>query len=357
MATVRFLHAPPPLPGAHRRAGDDYGAKATPDWREVDWSEHLYDVEIGGRRVRFCDYGPSGSDSGSAAASDAPPVVMLHGLGGAWQNWLENIPRIAQERRVIAPDLPGHGCSEMPADKISISGFGRCVEELCERLDLGEVVFVGNSTGGFTGTEVAIQHPDRVAGLVLVSAAGITINDLRRQPTMTGARLVAFAGTWAATRAEHLVTRRRTRWLTHGSFIRYPERIPTDLLYEISYTSGKEGWWHTVDALISYDLRDRLPDIRCPTLVVWGKHDMLVPVRDASEFERLIPNARKVVFEDTGHVSMIERPTTFNETLVEFLREGLESPKLQREDAEAEAETAGAGDPEAEAETDAEAAA
>ncbi|MFL5911499.1 MAG: alpha/beta fold hydrolase, partial [Gaiellaceae bacterium] len=88
--------------------------------------------------------------------------------------------------------------------------------------------------------------------------------------------------------------------------------------------------------------------IQCPTLIVWGKDDMLVPVRDASEFERLIPNARKVVFEDTGHVSMIERPPTFNESLVEFLREGLESPELRREDEEA-AEDEKAAEDEAEA--------
>src|SRR6058998_3943328 len=87
MATIRFLHANPALPGAHRRAGDDYGAKASPDWREVDWPKHLYATEIGGRQVRFCDCGPTEP----GADPDAPPVVMLHGLGGAWQNWLENI--------------------------------------------------------------------------------------------------------------------------------------------------------------------------------------------------------------------------------------------------------------------------
>src|SRR5436305_10535375 len=163
MATVRFLHAAPGLPWAARKAGDDYGAVAQPDWREIDWASHLHDTIVEGRRVRYCDYG----------TGDGPPVVMLHGLGGSWQNWLENIPRIGQQRRVIAVDLPGHGASEMPVEKISISAFGRCVDALCEQLGLGAVELVGNSTGGFTATEVAIQFPSRAAGHVLVSAAGI----------------------------------------------------------------------------------------------------------------------------------------------------------------------------------------
>src|SRR5438046_1280735 len=163
MATVRFLHAAPATPWGARRAGDDYGAIAQPDWREIDWSSHLNDAIVEGRRARYCDYG----------SGDGPPVVMLHGLGGSWQNWLENIPRIGQERRVIAVDLPGHGASEMPAEKMSISGLGRLVDSLCELLDLGDVVLVGNSMGGFTSAEVAIQFPERAAGLVLVAAAGI----------------------------------------------------------------------------------------------------------------------------------------------------------------------------------------
>src|SRR3954466_8084324 len=311
MATVRILHAAPPLPGAARRAGDDYGAKASPDWREIDWSPHLHDTTIAGRRVRYCDFG----------AGDGRPVVMIHGLGGSWQDWLENIPRIGKDRRVIALDLPGHGGSEMPVEKISISGFGRCVDSLCAQLGLGEVVLVGNSMGGFTAAEVAVQFPSRAAGLVLVSAAGITINSLHGSPILAGARLIALAFTSAAAQAAHTVTRRRVRPLMYGSFIRYPSRMPVDLLYEITHSAGGPGWMDSLDAITSYDFRERLPDTSCPTLVVGGAEDMLVPVRDADEFERLIPDARKVVFEDTGHVAMMERPRTFNDCVIQFIGE------------------------------------
>ena len=67
---------------------------------------------------------------------------------------------------------------------------------------------------------------------------------------------------------------------------------------------------------------DRLPDISQPTMIVWGANDEIVPVADADEYERLIPEARKVIFEDTGHMAMLERPARFNALLDEFLRSG-----------------------------------
>jgi pimeloyl-ACP methyl ester carboxylesterase len=323
--------ARPAAPWEARRAGDDYGATATPDWRDVDWQPHLRQMEIEGRSVNYVDYG-----EGSEGLS---PVICIHGLGGCWQNWLENVPRLAAEgRRVIAMDLPGFGFSEMPREEISISGYGRAVNELCDRLDLGEVVFLGNSMGGFISAEVAIQFPTRVARLVLVSAAGVTTSDLRSGPVMAGARVVAAMATRTATMSEKLVRRRRLRMPLYGSFIRHPTRIRAELLYEITRGSGRPGFTDALRAIMDYDYRDRLTDIGCPTLVVWGTGDMLVPQSDAGEYERLIPDSRKVLFEDTGHMAMIERPQTFNDCLVDWLSEDRDAPKD-----EAEVEATGGG--------------
>ena len=87
-----------------------------------------------------------------------------------------------------------------------------------------------------------------------------------------------------------------------------PDLLPAPLVAEQIRGSGKPGFVDALDALTDYPIRDRLPEIACPTLIVWGEDDKLVPVRDADEFERLIPDARKVVFPDTGHVAMLERP-------------------------------------------------
>jgi pimeloyl-ACP methyl ester carboxylesterase len=314
----------PGLPHRARHAGDDYGAPATPNWREVDWREHLHQVEIAGRSVNFVDYGEG--------SPDLHPVVLVHGLGGCWQNWLENIrPIAATGRRVVALDLPGFGFSEMPADGISISGYGRVVNALCDELDLGEVVLCGHSMGGFTACETAIQFPERVERIVLVSAAGITTSDIVQQPILAGARVIAALGSRAVTQSRKVIVRKRLRRPLYAGFIRYPDLIPTDFLFEITQGSGRPAFNAALAAILGYDVRDRLPEISVPVLIVWGSEDMLVPDSDASKFERLIPRSRKVVLADTGHSPMMERPQTVNELIVEFLHEVREPPAPEGE--------------------------
>jgi pimeloyl-ACP methyl ester carboxylesterase len=306
-----FLHGRPATPRAARRAGDDYGATAEPDWRTVDWRAHLREVEVAGRRMNLVDVGEG----------EREPLLFIHGLNGEWQNWLENIPYFAQQRRVIAPDLPGFGRSEMPRERISISGFADALDELLERLEVERAVVVGNSMGGFAGAEMAIRHPARVERLCLVSAAGIAINDLRRQPLLTLAKLSAWLAAHSAAERERILRRPGYRHLVFSWVFRHPTRLAPDLLWEQIQGTDAPGFVDALDALTSYDFVDRLPEVSCPTLVVWGRNDALVPVRDAYEFERLIPDARAVVLDETGHCAMLERPRTFNELVERFLDE------------------------------------
>ena len=85
--------------------------------------------------------------------------------------------------------------------------------------------------------------------------------------------------------------------------------------------AGGPGFVDALDALTDYPIRERLGEIFCPTLIVWGADDRLIPVRDAAEFARLIPGARKVVWSETGHVPMLERPDAFNALVDEFVAE------------------------------------
>ena len=307
--TLRPSSARPALPSAAKRADSGYGATAEPDWRDTNWSEHSHWAEIEGKRMNYVDIG----------SGDGPPIVFVHGLSGTWQNWLENLPYFARKRRCIAMDLPGFGHSEMPAEKISISGYARHVDALCDQLGIETSIIVGNSMGGFVTAEFCIRHPERVERACLVAAAGISITNLRRRPILTVARIAAALGAASTAQTRFMVTRPRMRWLVTNYVFRHPSRIATDLMYEQVRGAGKPGLYDALDALTSYDFRDRLPEIKAPTLIVWGEHDMLVPVEDAHEFERLIPQSRTVILEDTGHVPMLERPAKFNELLEELI--------------------------------------
>ena len=301
---------PPASPWRARRAGDDYGRRDEPDWTTIDWREHLRSTQIEGRRVNYVDVGSSGG----------PPVVFVHGISGNWQNWLENIPRFAQDRRVVALDLPGFGESEDLAGGPTMPAHGRVVEALCDQLDLGRVALVGNSMGGFIAAETTIQFSDRVERLVLCSSAGITTNELRREPVLAWGRAIAMGGTRSAAELRMAILRPRLRHLIFSLIVRHPSRIRPDILFEISRGAGRDAFIPTLNAILDYDFRDRLPDIRCPTLIVWGANDAIVPRKDAYEYERLIPGTQPVVMmEDTGHVPMIERPRTFNDRVLEFL--------------------------------------
>jgi pimeloyl-ACP methyl ester carboxylesterase len=321
--------AAPTLPGQAPEAADGYGETAMPDWREIDWRAHLGRVEIDGTPVNYVDIGEG----------ELEPIVFVHGLGGQWQNFLENIPRAAQERRVIALDLPGFGGTPNPAYKISIPGYGRCVDALCEKLALGRVDIVGNSMGGFVAAEVAIQFPERIDQLILVSAAGITSANVAQRPVLTAGRVATAMVSYGAARHREVALRPRSRHLALALVARYPALLRADLAYEGFFKgAGKPGFDDALRACLVYDFRDRLPEIRQPTLIVWGERDSIIPVKDAEVFERLIPDSRKVVMRDTGHIPMAERPSTFNDLMMDFLVET--GPASAKEAVEGESQAA-----------------
>ena len=261
--------------------------------------------------------------SRTAGAGELEPIVFVHGLGGQWQNWLENIPRVAQERRVIALDLPGFGLSPPAArrDHHPRATAAAC-DAVCDKLGLGRVDMVGNSMGGFVAAEVAIQFPERIDQLILVSAAGIASADVAKAPILTIGRVMTAIATHTAAQDRYLASRPKSRHVSLALVARHPSRFKADLAYEGFFKgAGKPGFQDALKASLNYDFRDRLPEIRQPTLIVWGENDSIIPVRDAHEFERLIPDSRKVVMKETGHVPMAERPETFNDVMLDFLAE------------------------------------
>ncbi|MCW3010647.1 MAG: alpha/beta hydrolase [Solirubrobacterales bacterium] len=307
MATVR--PAAPEGPGP-------YGPVGRSPWLDIVWSAHQRWVTVAGRPVNVCEIGPE----------DGDPLVFVHGLSGSWQNWLENLPVLAEAGfRCIAPDLPGFGQSPMPAEKITITRYGELLDELLETLGIDAAVIVGNSMGGFIAAEVAIRFPQRVERLVLVSAAGLSIEDLRNDRGQAILErldfvLSAYAG-WFASKSAFVARRERLRRAAFSIVAAYPEKLPALLVEENLRGSGKPGFVAAVEALTTYPIQERLPEIACPTLIVWGTRDRLVPVKDAHEFARLIPDSRKVIYPDTGHVAMLERPAAFNALVAAFIAE------------------------------------
>ncbi len=302
---------------AARRADAEYGVPDLPGWRGFDWPRHTHRAEIRGADVNYVDLG-----GGERA------VVFVHGLGGCWQNWLENLRPFAEAgHRVIALDLPGFGRSAMPVEPISITTFARTVDDLCAHLGLGPVALVGNSMGGFTAAESAIRHPERVERLVLVDAAGISTALYRTWASERVGRFLVTGGAIGEPgrrdpeQAKRLLRRPGYVQFVMGAVARHPTLLAKDLLAEQLGSIGAPGFMAAFQAILDYDFTDRLGEIACPTLVVQGTDDVLVPLGDAHEYARRIPKAAALILEDTGHVPMLERPVTFDRAVLEFLEQ------------------------------------
>ena len=251
---------------------------------------------------------------------EGPVVLMIHGLSGCWQNWLENIPFFARDHRVIAVDLPGFGESEMPVEKISISQLRRHDRRAARRArdrpagaprrQLDGRLHRRRARDPLPGAHRAArarrgrrpqrrEHPHRSARRACATAP-------RTSPSSTS------AGSRRARRPSRARPRLRSAVLL--LVVAHPDRLPPALTFEQVKGSGKDGFNDALEALCNYPIRERLPEIECPTFIVWGDKDRLVPLKDASVFEELIADSRKVIYKDTGHLTMLERPARFNAT-------------------------------------------
>lgn len=287
----------------------DYGNRQ-PEWPAIDWKGQLKRVSLPGADVGYVEMG------------EGEPVLLVHGISGSWQNWLETIPHLAQGHRVIAPDLPGFGSSPMPSWKIDMPAYGRLLHDLCEKLGIGPgATIVGNSLGGFAAVEAVTSAPGRFDRMVLVSAAGIINTWAPEQRAVVTAYVWKTLSPLFARRSREIVARPGLRQAVFGRIMRYPNRLGAELMYE-QITSGLTqcpGFGDALHAAISHDLREQLGSLDLPTLIVWGFDDRIIPVQAALSYHRRIPHSRLEIFEKTGHVPQLERPARFNALLDDFL--------------------------------------
>jgi pimeloyl-ACP methyl ester carboxylesterase len=312
--------------------GPDRYGDPDPGWLRIDWREHLRTIKLEGANVNYVEMG------------EGSPVVLVHGLGGCWQNWLENIPHLARDHRVLALDLPGFGDSPMPPWEINIPAYGRLLDAFCTELDVHSAALVGNSMGGFVSAEVAIARPEWVDRLVLVSAAGITHARMRKEPAEMAARMTAAAAPLAMRFQERSLSRPGLRRIAFQGVFYAPHRMRPELLWEQYHGAlGAPGFLPAVQTLIGYDFTDRLRRIADPTLIVWGRNDRIVPPADAYGYARHLENSQVVIFDRCGHCPQLERPLRFNRLLDRFLSapedELAEAAELQRTGAAPEADT------------------
>lgn len=227
------------------------------------------------------------------------PVALVHGLSGSSRWWSRNVDALAKSHLVAAIDLVGFGRSQpFTMFPRTLPEFGEASALIARWLEtFGEPVhLVGHSMGGLLSIRVAAERPDLVRSLVLVDAAGVPFE---------------------LAPMEHL---RSLRSQTFGL-----ARIGTVLIPDV-WRAGPTSVAVASARILLTDAREQLQRITAPTLLVWGDHDALVPLRYGEMMHELIPDSRLVVLEGASHVAMWDEPAGFNREVGAFLAEVERSP-------------------------------
>jgi pimeloyl-ACP methyl ester carboxylesterase len=237
-----------------------------------------------------------------------PPLVLVHGLGGAASSWFRLGPALAAGRRVIVPELPGHGGSGAIPAAPTLDPFADAVIDVLEHEDALPAPWVGHSLGGLVGLRAAVRRPDAVTGLVLAAAAGISSAGRRGELTVTWIgrlrpeRLVA-------PHHRRVARSRAGRALAFGWWgVAYPAGFDPAMAEAFLAGAARHVDTRTAGAaLVRSDPRQDLGGVGCPCLCLWGGSDNWVPLADGMEYARRLRAPLRVI-ADCGHLLIGERP-------------------------------------------------
>jgi pimeloyl-ACP methyl ester carboxylesterase len=251
-----------------------------------------------------------------------PPLVLVHGLGGAAANWTELAPLLARRHRLLIPDLPGHGGSSALPAVSGLEPFADRVALLAEREGMAPATVIGHSLGGTIVLRLALRHPQHVAALVLAAAAGLSVGNV------WGRNLLSV---FSVVRPGRIAARNR-RWVARSTLLRRlvfgfvsvadppgltEEAVEGFLAAQLLHTDIGSAW----QALRADDPRQELEGISAPALVLWGAEDVQLPLDDAFEYTRRL-RARLRVIPGCGHLLIGERPDACDRAIAEFLGDG-----------------------------------
>lgn len=252
---------------------------------------------------------------------EGPPVVFGHGVTISSRVWVKQFDALPGAGvQVVAFDHRGHGESSVGESGHSVTNLGRDLATVLEGLDLTDAVLVGHSMGGMAVQELAIRNPElvreRVRGLVLLSTASRT-----RLTTSPRVRTIAERLTGMFPLGSVMSHPDLGLMLARIAFGREPVASHVELTREMLADCAPDTNREAVNALLGLDLVAELDRIAVPTLVVCGNHDLLTPPAESRLIAERIPGARLVMYEDAGHMIMLERAEELGALILDFARE------------------------------------
>jgi pimeloyl-ACP methyl ester carboxylesterase len=256
-------------------------------------------VEIKGLRIAY------------ERAGEGPPLLLLQGfVGDARSTWRRQIDDLSDDFTVVAWDVPGAGRSSDPPDSFTLPDYADCLAGFVDALGLGRVHMIGLSFGGALALEFYRRHPTTVLSLVLASAYAGWAGSLpsadaeqRLEQSLRASQLPP---------AEFMATMLPTMFSTAATNDRVDE-------FAASLTEFHPAGFRAMALACTADLRDVLPHVQVPTLLLYGDQDVRAPLSVGHALHAAIPHSKLVIMPGVGHVSSVEAAEQFNLEVRQFL--------------------------------------
>ena len=264
-------------------------------------------VKLDGRKTHFVKKG------------EGSPVILIHGFNLDHNTWIENMDVLARYFTVYAVDLWGSGFSTREPLDYGFELFVEQIKQVMDHLKLARAHLVGHSMGGGTAIAFSAAHPDRVDRLVLVDSVGIS------RPTTLRERV--FRLPWLPEFLQSLPTDLIRRKNLLDFWVHDGELLTDEIFTALTGFQKIEGstratldmlrrdFFNSIDGEI-----DRLGELSIPTLLLWGRHDIAVPIEAGWTMHGRLPGSRFEVFDRSSHMPNFDEPDRFNELVVGFLQ-------------------------------------
>lgn len=287
--------------------------------KELEFRQGFAVVQVNGApvRTRYAEAGAVPNVAGQAAPAEKPHAILLHGTGGHWETFAPNLAALSEHFHCVAMDMVGNGFSSKPDYDYEIPAYVEHVLGVMDHFGMDSANFVAMSLGAWVASTIAVEHPDRVAKVILMSPAGKE----------------AAAANMARIRAERTRAVNEPTWESlHAVFAHLiadeANRLP-DLIGLRRAIYQRDDTRETIDRLLILQdaaVRDRnlIPEekwmtIKAPVMVVASGKDHGVYQNTATSIAELIPNAELFEMPDVRHWPHFEDSAAFNAAAVEFL--------------------------------------
>ncbi len=255
-----------------------------------------------------------------------PALLLIHGIGDSSDTWKPVLEELGRHYTIVAPDLLGHGRSEKPRADYSIAAYANGMRDLLSVLEIDRATVIGHSLGGGVAAQFAYQFPERCERLVLIDSGGIG------RSISPFLRLAAVPGVDALMPLFRLPVVRTAGWLTAGVLRHFSTALGRDaeellaVFDALPDTAARTAILRTLRSGVDWrgqviTMLDRAYLAEgMPTLLVWGRHDAVIPLGHGRLAHAAMPGSQFEIFDDAGHFPHHSDPARFVQVVSDFMR-------------------------------------